>query len=121
MAEFFINNNTADSEFDIFPMSQFMNWDEDTYDVLGSSFLKRMNREVEQSGEARILECECRFDVISHKYTKQQNYWWFFMEYNDKIDWDIRSEEHIKIPNLSSIFFLRSDMILSNNKRRKGN
>lgn len=121
MAEFFIDTNTKDTQFDKFPMSQFMNWDEDTYDVLGSSFLKRMNHEITQGGEARVFECECRFDVISHKHTKSPDYWWFFMEYNNKIDWNIRAEEHIKIPDLNSIFFLRSDMILSTNRKRVGN
>ena len=109
MSDFFINQNPDDRvPNNMLVEEQFMNWDEDTYDVLGSVFLREMNTSVRQNGEMEVSENECRFDNISYKMTNSTDFWWFIMEFNNYIDWDVKSNEILKIPNIDDIYILKN-------------
>jgi hypothetical protein len=112
MAEFFINTETPDAEYDSFPISMFMDYKEETYDVLSSVFLRKMNEEM-PVGEGKVLEHECRFDNLSNTFMGSPDYWWLLMEYNDKIDWEIYSNEHIKIPSPLDMIRLRDTIAVN--------
>jgi len=101
----------------IFPMERFIRWEEDTYDVLGSIFLDKI-KEIDQSGEIRVLEDECRIDNIAHKHMRSTDFWWLLMEYNDIINFDVKSNESLKIPSETSIISKYNEMILKRNYNR---
>lgn len=125
MSEFFIEKDellrNADYNYggDVIPEVAFMEWNEDTYDVLGSVFLKEMNTKVSQQGEMRVNENECRFDNIAYKALGNPNFWWFMMEYNEHIDWNIPADHIIKIPSINDIIVLKDQMIVKQNLRDK--
>jgi len=116
MSDFFINLDQEFGDLDAgMPEDAFMEYNEDTYDVLGSVYLREMNTKVSQSGEMRVAEHECRFDNISHSMFQTAGFWWFVMEYNDYIDWNIKAEKIIKIPNFGEIFELKDSMVSRQN------
>lgn len=119
MSDFFINMNPKDKvQMDILPEQQFMEWNEDTYDVLGSVFLREMNDSVRQNGELEVNEHECRFDNISYLTTGSTDFWWFIMEFNNYIDWNVPSSAVLKIPNLDDILILKNSMVIRQNLAR---
>jgi len=115
--DFFIDNYASvRPNTDSFPEQNFMEWNEDTYDVLGSVFLRELNDEVGQAGEMKVHEHEYRFDNIAYKMLKDTDFWWLVMEYNEKIDWNVYSDEVLKIPNIDDILVLRDSMRMRQNK-----
>ncbi len=114
MADFFIDKTKPFTE-NVLPLEAFMEFKEDTYDVLSSVFLREMNDEVSHVGETKVGEYEYRFDNLSFKKVGSTDYWWFLMEYNNYIDWNIPSSAIIKIPSTNDIFSLRSTMVLKQN------
>ncbi len=93
---------------------EFMNYEEDTYDVLGSVFIRELDS-IKQNGEFKIQEEECRFDLISYKHIKTTDYWWIIMEYNNYIDFDIKIGDKYKIPNPIDINRLIQKLIVKRN------
>jgi len=116
MSDYFINLDQNFGDLDKgMPQDAFMEYNEDTYDVLGSVFLREMNEKVSQTGEMRVAENECRFDNLSHAMFQTPGLWWFVMEYNDYIDWDVKSTKILKIPDFGEIFELKDTMISRQN------
>lgn len=119
MADFYINQNPADKVLgNMLPEQLFMEWNEDTYDVLGSVFLREMNTEVRQSGELEVNENECRFDNLSYKMSGSTDFWWFIMEYNNYVDWQVPANAVLKVPNIDDIFILKNSMAVRQNLAR---
>jgi len=119
MSDFFINQNPNEKvPNDILPEQMFLEWNEDTYDVLGSVFLREMNTSVRQNGELFVKEHECRFDNLSYKMSGTSDYWWFIMEYNNFIDWQVNSDTKLKIPNFDDIYMLKSSLMIRQNLLR---
>ena len=114
----FYYNHEVKVPFNIMPLEKFIKFEEDTYDVLGSVFLEKLNKVVDQDAEVKVLENECRFDVLSHKFMQETDYWWVLMEYNNFIDWDIRQSDSLKIPVISQLMMLEQEMILSSNAQK---
>ena len=98
----------------VISQEEFMNFEHDTYDVLGSVFLRELDT-ITESGEYKVTDEECRFDLISYKRLKTTDYWWLIMEYNNFIDWDIKMGDNYKIPNPFSVNKLIQRMIFRNN------
>ena len=119
MADFFINQDPTNKvPNNMLPEQLFMEWNEDTYDVLGSVFLREMNTSVRQSGEMEVNENECRFDNLSYKMTGTADFWWFIMEFNNHIDWEVNSNVILKVPNVDDIFILKNSMGIRQNLAR---
>jgi len=102
--EYFFNRKIK-LKGDVFAQEYFMEYKEDTFDVLSSSFLRNIDALPQQS-EVKVRENDCRFDVISYKQLANTNLWWILMEYNNKIDFNIQSHELLKIPNQNGIMSL---------------
>ncbi len=83
-------------------LEAFIDYKEDTYDVLGSVFIRNINK-LDQESEDTITDHNCRFDNISYKHYGSVNYWWILMDYNEFIDWSIQEDDKYKIPKLSDI------------------
>jgi len=98
-----------------FPIEQFIEYKEDTYDVLGSVFLDRVQDSVNQISEIEVLENECRFDSISNKYMGSSDFWWLIMEYNNYIDWNIKGNNKLKIPDSGDLLKFKQELVLRHN------
>ena len=98
-----------------FSHEEIMNYEEDTYDVLGSVFLRELSEKVGQISEHVAFDEEYRFDAISYNHLKTSDFWWVIMEYNNYIDFDIKLNEKYKIPNLKDINRLKHSLIIRKN------
>ncbi len=102
-----VENNSVSQE-------AFMNYEEDTYDVLGSVFIRNIPK-LEQIAEGKIVDEDCRFDNLSYKHFQKVDYWWILMEYNEFIDWGIKTGDKFKIPSIIDINSLIHKLIVQKN------
>ena len=109
---FYDKNKKVDG--DRISQEAFMDFKEDTYDVLGSVFLRNISK-IEQVAEGTVTDEECRFDNISYKHFQKVNFWWILMEYNDYLDWDIKTGDTFKVPSQVSINSMIHKLIIQNN------
>ena len=93
---------------------EYIDYIDDTYDVLGSVFLRELNS-VGQISEHVAFDEEYRFDAISYNHLKTSDFWWVVMEYNDYIDFNIKLNEKYKIPNIMDINRLRQNIVIRKN------
>jgi hypothetical protein len=98
-----------------YPIERFMKFEEDTYDVLGSVFLETLQNTVSQSSEVRVLDDECRFDNIAYEFMTSQDYWWVLMEFNNFIDWDLRTTNVLKIPFVPDLLRKEQEHLIQSN------
>ena len=99
---------------DIVSQEAFMNYEEDTYDVLGSVFIRNIPK-LDQVAEGTITDENCRFDNLSYKHFQKVNYWWILMEYNNFIDWGIQEGDQFKIPSIVGISKMLHNLVISKN------
>ena len=99
---------------DVISHEEFMNFEHDTYDVLGSVFLRELNS-IKKTTENKVLEEKNRFDIISYKHFKTSDYWWVIMEFNDFIEFNINIGDMYKLPNIIDINKLIQKMIVKRN------
>lgn len=116
MKHYFTPNINIDDN--ILPIERFMKFEEDTYDVLGSVFLEKVQDAASQMSEVTVFEHECRFDVLAHKYMMDTNYWWVLMEYNNFIDWDLRGNDVLKIPEPTDLLMFEQELMLRYNSEQ---
>ena len=110
----FYYNTKKKVKGELISQEEFMNFEFDTYDVLGSVFLRELDNVPEKS-EHKTVDEEYRFDLISYKHLQVSDYWWVIMEYNKYIDWNITIGDKYKVPNPFGINKLIQKMILKNN------
>ena len=99
---------------DMVSQEAFMDYKEDTYDVLGSVFIRNIDK-LEQGAEGKITDENCRFDNLSYKWYSKVNYWWILMEFNAYIDWGIQEGDNFKVPKVQSISSLIHKLIVRKN------
>lgn len=101
MPEFFIN---LDREFkEKFDLGKFMNFSNDTFDVLTSNFIRTV-KELESGGQRIIIGESDRPDLLSFRLYGSPQYWWILLIYNDlsSIE-DLNEGQNISFPSLDAI------------------
>ena len=93
---------------------EVMDYVDDTYDVLGSVFLRELS-EIGQISEHIVVSDEYRFDAISYNHLNTSDFWWVVMEFNEYIAFNIKLGEKYKIPNLIDINRLKQSLVIRKN------
>ena len=98
---FFINLN--DTFLERFDMAKFMEYHEDTYDILTSYMISNVKK-LNEIGQYTVSVEEQRADLISFNIYGDTQYWWILMLYNDIFDpSEILSGFVFKFPSLSDL------------------
>lgn len=110
----FYYDYTKNPDKSIISPEEFMNFEEDTYDVLGSVFIREIG-DITQISEHKVIDKECRFDLLSFEHMRSVEYWWILMEYNNFIDFGIQIGDKYKVPSVAGINKKIQSLIVRNN------
>lgn len=115
MEEFYFNEGRKVNRF---AFERFVEWDEDTFDVYNSSFIKQLNQ-LPEAGRFIVESDEERIDLISYKIYGDVRYWWMLMEYNEVIERkDIKHGIKLRYFDIRALETLMNRMVIKNNLRK---
>ena len=117
MSEYFYNNKL---DIERFSYENFVEWQEDTFDIYNSSILNEIPALVEV-GKYDVQHNEGRIDLISYEIFGDVKFWWMLLEYNGIIDQsEIKTGDVIRYFSLNALETLLHRLVVKENVVKLG-